>query len=229
MQIGLHLKPRHLAKLLRTSKSMKNIVDNEAYWTRVAAHAVWRESCIMGIHMDNTIVGLPEVPEGIYGMLGLERGYFWSMEWFIRRIDEVINFYSSNAANDKTTAHYKKWCLRMKSMTLAERVTEVMKVEASKFKERKLANERGMSMKCLAKIAIQYSMQEDTSGYAETTVRINTFLREIEDNPMPIAHKREVISMVQDLLFDVDISDISMGVNDGVALDIANCLRKFVQ
>jgi hypothetical protein len=72
-------------------------------------------------------------------------------------------------------------------------------------------------------------MQEDTSGYAETTVRINTFLREIEDNPMPIAHKREVISMVQDLLFDVDISDISMGVNDGVALDIANCLRKFVQ
>jgi hypothetical protein len=46
---------------------------------------------------------------------------------------------------------------------------------------------------------------------------------------MPSAHKREVISMVQGLLFDVDISDISMGVNDGVALDIANCLRKFVQ
>jgi hypothetical protein len=90
MQIGLHLKPRHLAKLLRTSKSMKNIVDNEAYWTRVAAHAAWHDCCLMDLHpMDRGFERLQPMQHNLYYMIWLDRGYYWSMERFFERIGRV--------------------------------------------------------------------------------------------------------------------------------------------
>jgi hypothetical protein len=42
--LQLHLKPRHVLKLMLRCKNMFQILDsNDQYWARVAAHAVWRD------------------------------------------------------------------------------------------------------------------------------------------------------------------------------------------
>ncbi len=92
VQIGLHLKPRHLAKLIRVSKKMKKLVDNDAYWTRVAAHAVWRQKeCLELRSWEGENFAPIEV--NLYDMLALDRGYFWGMELFLGRLNETIDFY----------------------------------------------------------------------------------------------------------------------------------------
>lgn len=86
-QIGRHLKPRHLAKLMRVSKRVRAAVDNEAYWTRVAAHMVWRGTCVA--------VPIPPVPGyNTYNMLWCEHGYFANMERFVERIHEAVDVLS---------------------------------------------------------------------------------------------------------------------------------------
>ena len=45
--ICMHLRPRHAYLLMQTCKQLKDLVDgskNKDYWTRVAAHLVWRNS-----------------------------------------------------------------------------------------------------------------------------------------------------------------------------------------
>ena len=44
MTIQMHLRPCHAAPLMRTCKRLRDACDrNQEYWTRVAAHLVWRE------------------------------------------------------------------------------------------------------------------------------------------------------------------------------------------
>jgi hypothetical protein len=47
--IGLHLKPRHLYKLMVASKRLLRVVDCNVYWERAAAHAVLRHIYSMEI------------------------------------------------------------------------------------------------------------------------------------------------------------------------------------
>ena len=47
--IGLHLKPRHLYKLIVASKRLLRVVDCTSYWERAAAHAVLRHIYSMEI------------------------------------------------------------------------------------------------------------------------------------------------------------------------------------
>ena len=41
--IGLHLQPRHVFKLMQTSKAIRRCVDNDEYWERAALHMQWVE------------------------------------------------------------------------------------------------------------------------------------------------------------------------------------------
>ena len=93
--IGLHLRPRYLAKLLQTSKDVKRLVDTNQYWTRVATHQVWRT--FEGMEIDDSPAAedvLPRVDHNLMHMLGLEHGYFWTMELFFHRLDYVIAYYA---------------------------------------------------------------------------------------------------------------------------------------
>ena len=65
--ISFHLKPRHLRKLILTSKEIKEAVDTEIYWTRIAAHLCFRKKLGRWYHMAN---------------LG-DRGYKRSMDGFL--------------------------------------------------------------------------------------------------------------------------------------------------
>ena len=91
---------------MRVSKSINQLVDNDTYWTRVAAHLVWRDCECMGVK--GGVHVLPHIPHDLYYMDG-HRGYYWTMERFLQRMEEVIAHYSEG------------WCENVKSMSLEER------------------------------------------------------------------------------------------------------------
>ena len=120
--IGLHLKPRYLAKLLRTSKSVQRLVDNHQYWTRVAAHQVWRS--FEGMEIDDSQSPedvLPRIEHNLMHMLGLEHSYLWTMELFFRRLDDVIAYY---AVHDQEV--YRPFWESLKPKSLEEKTRSWM-------------------------------------------------------------------------------------------------------
>jgi hypothetical protein len=224
MQIGLHLKPRHLAKLLRTSKTINKIVDNEAYWTRVAAHAAWHDCCFMDLHpMDRGFERLQPMQHNLYYMIGLDRGYYWSMERFFERLDECIEFYSNST--DVDDARHKQWCIKLKPMSLAERTWA--RVE---FRDNLMGTLSGAhaSMKELAKSECGKLMIYSNSGRsAETSACINKFMRAMDDEPIPAAYKRAMFKKLDDFLYELSEADHRGGVNYSFADHLANDICKF--
>ena len=86
--ISLHLKPRHLYKLLQTSKLINKKVDNESYWERVALHLHFRDYDELGVR--NHVSTYPRI-YGLYNMRFLQRGYYDSMNAFIWRVRHMIS------------------------------------------------------------------------------------------------------------------------------------------
>lgn len=226
IQIGLHLKPRHLAKLMLTSKAIKAIVDNYAYWTRVAAHLVWRESNAMQVNtpvvMYNFFFGFLDnlqsgyIDHNLYHMIGLERGYYWSMERFFLRIEEFIEFYST--ADDYV--ELKKFATMVKPMSLSERTKAFLRTEDSVVKNGSASEDHLLSMKEIARKRTEKSLRSRPSeGSHQRDFFLNDFVREIEDHPMPAAYKRDIMSSVHMLLLNTtimtpgacDITDIIAG------------------
>jgi hypothetical protein len=215
MQIGLHLNPRHLAKLMCTSKTIKKIVDNDAYWTRVAAHLVCRESMIMEMYRPSALYHaydvcdrLPYIDHNLYHMIGLEHGYYWSMERFFQRIDECIDYYSNSS--DADDFKHKQWCMVLKPMTLSERTREVMRVqilEPNILSLRRNTDELLLSMKEIAKRDTEKSMRvRFPHGNTERAAMYNAFVRDMEDAQIPSSHKRYMFQALHVLLMKATIT-----------------------
>ena len=77
--IGLHLRPRHLVKLMLTCKTINMAVNNEMYWTRVAVHLQWRSCEFMNTSSSQ-----------LYFMNGLQCGYYAGMNHFLDYLEDVI-------------------------------------------------------------------------------------------------------------------------------------------
>lgn len=187
--VGLHLKPRHLLKLVRTSKTVKGLVDNNGYWTRIAAHEVW--SSYDGMEIDETPGDddvLPRIDHNMRYLLGLEHGFYWGMERFIRRIDEVIEYKSKNDAAE----HRESW-VRMKSMSL-EQKTRAWMLAPPEGQRAYGAEVMGMSMRAIAK-------EEIEAGNSEHDSRLNRFVCLMEDDPMPPVYKRAFFRKLDTLLW----------------------------
>lgn len=90
--LALHLKPRHLQKLLRANKALnKLLMEHECYWTRVAAHLTYRNYIIGRAEYNHPLYKKPVNEQGVmkrslYDMVNLKRGYFNAMETFISMI-----------------------------------------------------------------------------------------------------------------------------------------------
>jgi hypothetical protein len=222
MQIGLHLKPRHLSKLMLTSKTIHNIVDNDAYWTRVAAHAVWHECCLLDVDPLNFgFERLPPLKHNIYYMLALDRGYYWSMQCFFERMEECIAFYANTTSDED--ARHKEWCLQLKSMTLAERTMTRIRVRGYDTDTDGLE-----TMKAVAKSEFARTMLYNNSGRsAQTSACINKFMRVMDDDPTPAAHKRAIFKKLDDFLYELAEVDHRGGVNYSFADHLANDICKF--
>ena len=97
--IGTHLPPRHLFKLLCTSKQVKDYVDNHEYWTRVFGQLIWRDFESMEIHpcgpSENDV--MPRVPVDLYDIPRTEGDYHRLMSRFYARIEEMREVYTKGA------------------------------------------------------------------------------------------------------------------------------------
>jgi len=75
--IGLHLKPRHLYRLMRACRRLLRIVDCDAYWERAAAHAVLRH-----------VNGLDPLAHSLFHLVNVD--YRASIDTVIQRARQVF-------------------------------------------------------------------------------------------------------------------------------------------
>ncbi len=203
---------------MRSSKCINKIVDNEAYWTRVAAHLVWRSCPLMDLHpLDRGFEKLLPMQHNLYFMIGLDRGYYWSMERFVQRMEECVEFYSNSA----DLGSDQQWFLKLKPMSLAERTL-------ARISERGGVTSAGAAMKEVAKSEYGKMMLYTNSGRsAEASACINKFMGEIEDDPIPAAHKRAIFKKLDSFLYELSEADHRNGVNYSFADHLANDVCKF--
>ena len=192
--IGLHLKPRHLFKLLVSCKTVNRLVDNNGYWTRVAAHQVWRD--FEGLEIDDKAGDddvFPRIEHNLTHMLGLEHGYFWSMERFFQRLDEVIQYYSANGLESNRDFWASLACMSLEEKTRVWLIDRT-RLEQGFSIEPRLVSTRVESMKEVAKEEMEVELHNSDR-------RFNRFVCEMEDSPMPLQYKREFFRKLDGLLW----------------------------
>ena len=188
--IGLNLKPRHLATLMRTSKAVRAAVDNEAYWTRVAAHLVWRNCGTMEVYSGGTRDAwdiLPPPAMNLYYLNGLDVGYALAMDTFIQRIDVMMT--ACTQRGDDWT-EYQAADLRTRTIMLLKD-----SMEHNTISLKMTGDEDSISMKALAERIVRH---EARPGRASELTR--RFVHELDDHPMPPGFKRDIMDKLGQLL-----------------------------
>jgi hypothetical protein len=90
MMIARHLLPRHFYKLMQTSKYVKNTIDTEEYWERVALYYVFRNFEITEImYCDDKDRIFPKL-SGLYYLVNLEHGYNKTMDIIVARVRDIM-------------------------------------------------------------------------------------------------------------------------------------------
>ena len=196
--IGLHLRPRHAIKLIKTCKEIRKQVDNETYWTRVYTHLVWKDCDALEINPGSYDIAFPRIEENLYYMLGLDQGYYWGMQRFFQRMEEAIVYYSENHS-EYTSEEDMEWWATLRHMSMVERSKAWIKKETNI----EIALET-TTMKDLAKVEVIKSMVHKTVDTKQTEAEqrnFNRFVCEIEDDPMPIKYKRMMMRKIGDLFW----------------------------
>ena len=184
--IGLHLRPRHLVKLMLTCKTMNMIVNNETYWTRVAAHIEF--TYCSSIDM---------IPTQMYYLTNLECGYYEGMNKFLQMIDEII---------DDTFSEYQGMNLRMQilSMFNGERI------ECGKYANI-MGEVESITMKEFAKRRIVYHAISNPKNS-----KMVKFVQNLEDSNIPTKFKREIMRSLADLLWNLEPNHTPRDILNGI-------------
>ena len=190
--ISQHLKPRHLFKLLQVSNSIKEAVDSEAYWTRVAAHMVWRDcSCMEVLPFPSEFDVMPRIGHDLYYMLGLEHGYKWGMEAFIQRLEDTIDRCMGE------TEGTSDWWLQIKQMSLAERTREFY-VENKRIHHKPITGNEFIWL--MKDITMVETMGLDLFASREHGEVKKRLLCNLDDSDMPIVQKEPIFKKMKILL-----------------------------
>jgi hypothetical protein len=203
VHIGLHLKPRHLSKLMRTCKRINRLVDNETYWTRVVAHLSLRDTMVLDIGPPEGqklpfSVYLPREDPSLYFMVGLDRGYYHGMQRFIQRISDNLA-----ACIEEGDENDREWALKKQNQTFFELTFDVA------F-ERWFPEDDGM--KGFAKAATIQCWIEGKKHLKDQWPKIRKFLIDLEDDPMPVVYKRRFFRNMWDAFGDS--LQVYCGLND---------------
>ena len=218
---------------------MKAIVDNDAYWTRVAAHLVWRENDYMFVKRPPIMYPrefnghLHRIHHNLYHMIGLEHGYYWSMGRFLQRMEEVIEYYSNYVGNDVDISKtVQVWAL-LKQMSLLERTAYLVRDCESdspmiSTTEEHDGDETTLSMKDLAKSRTIEKLHPYGSDHdrAEAETMFNKFTGQIDDEAMPVAYKQVIFKKLRKLFFKVDMLSLKTG-NSFRIYDVSRCISPF--
>ena len=198
--IGLHLKQRHLLKLMMTCKSMKLVVDNEAYWTRVAAHLVWRdceamEVCTWIKRQPWDI--LPPLQCNLYGMIGLDFGYYQGMNSFLQRINEMI---TKSAEEGEDWLEYQVADLKTKTVMLFKKEHIFSQCASVSVRVKLVGDEDQITMKEFTRrIVVQCQSSISTAAR-----KMRGFVNDLDDSTIPTKNKREIMTKLSDLLWSLD-------------------------
>ena len=213
--VGLHLKPRHLSKLMRTCKRVRLAVDTDRYWTRAAAHLVWRGSEYMELHSREFPSAddlLPPVDEAynLYYLVGLDRGYYHGMEMFLRRIQETISVYG------RVPGYQGGWWAEFHGVEGLRNRTVKLYVETAApcwfgTKLPKLeGDEDRIDMKEMARRVTILDWVQSKTGQRSEWPRMRKFVCDLEDDPMPAVYKRRIFRKLHKLvwaLMDAETGD----------------------
>jgi hypothetical protein len=190
MQIGLHLKPRHLYKLMCANKRIKLLVDNEIYWTRVAAHLCLRDHWMIEVyspHCEDNIPSnriLPPLEASHYYMVGLDQGYFRAMQCFMQRIQDSIEAYTLLGDEDDL-----EYVSRFHGCTLGTAIQSLI----ADYRRTSRTPPGVDTMKDLARYGtISFWKTRKDLYLGEDWPKIQKFLCQLEDDPMPAKYKRQV-------------------------------------
>lgn len=194
VHIGLHLKPRHLSKLMRTCKRIKRLVDNETYWTRVAAHLVLRDSWFMRLgpprgEKNQTSLCTLVVDPGLYYMVGRDQGYYQGMQQFIQGIKDSINDLLLNGDEDEQRMVGELQGLCLQGLIIEFAMDDFLP-DISRMK--------GFAKDLTVDFWVT-RMAEDLSG---AWPRLQKFLFDLEDDPMPAKYKRQIFRKMWDTVGD---------------------------
>ena len=194
VHIGLHLKPRHLSKLMRTCKRINRLVDNETYWTRVVGHLALRDSWILdlsppcGESAISSVIGIADFPKldpGLYFLVGLDQGYYLGLQQFFQGISNSIQWFSTSGDEDD-----RAWFVEKQGQTLQELI-----LEYAVDKWRRPATD---SMKDFAKDATIEFWVTDKTHLQGCWPGLQKFLIDLEDDPMPAVYKRRIFRKMFD-------------------------------
>jgi len=195
VQIGLHLKPRHLFKLMCTNKRVKLLVDNEVYWTRVAAHLLLRDHWMLELfspHEDSIPPNriLPPLDASHYYMVGLDQGYFRAMERFMQRIQDSLEAYTLLGDEDDLAflSRYQGWSM--------DYVIDLLVADSEEQDGFPPAD----TMKETARIkTLSFWKIQNDSQLGEHWPKVQKYLCQLEDDPMPGKYKRQVFRSMLDV------------------------------
>ena len=192
--LQLHLKPRHVLKLMLRCKNMFQILDsNDQYWARVAAHAVWRDLYELEITPEAAEIQrniLLKDEHNLYYTIGLDRGYYWSMERFLSKIPDMMCAFQNTYIDWNET---RGLSLEGKTIILYERFCWL---QAGDFEP-----QESFKMKLIAQYFI--------SVYGAEERKINISLQELDDDPMPNSY-----NMIQAHYYE-EVQDSSRGYSRG--------------
>jgi hypothetical protein len=209
VHIGLHLKPRHLSQLMRTCKRVNRLVDNEAYWTRIAAHLTLRDSWLADVDWPRgekqpspACDLLPAGNPSLYYMVGLDQGYYQSMQCFLQRIPDTLD-----ACMRIGSENDREYARKGVGLTLQEITLDIAKQRWPRVHGK---------LKSFAKAAtLEFWVTDKTNRLGDKWRRVQKFLCEIEDDPMPAVYKRRIFRKMWDLF---DGSMIFSGSNSHILL-----------
>ena len=188
--VGLHLKPRHLLNLMCTSKILFKITNNEEYWTRVAAHLVFRScDCMEAFHnIKEEYDILTPLSCNLYDMVGLDCGYYHGMNMFLARIEEMLVKYGEK---DDYWCKYQTVDIKTKTLMLFNKDPVF-----SPWKS--IGDEGSITMREFAQRIIT------SNSKTPAEMKMQAFVNTLDDSPVPAKIKGGIMNKLERLLWSLD-------------------------
>ena len=199
-RVALHLKPRHLHKLILTGKSVKEAVDTEDYWVRVAFHVMW-----VGVFWDTYSAigsGLDHLSY-LEHMLDVPAGYYAGMELYIKTMRDIL-------ANDddrerKSLARAPLLDLvRLGQRDAREEDVRLISYKVKQYKDNFNLVAATWDETLPMKMLVENQLKRTTHRQKEHIPVLAKFLRQMEDDPMPAEHKRRWSAALSRLFYDLE-------------------------
>ena len=160
--IALHLKPRHLFKLMLVSKRMNKAADTEGYWSRVAVHMLMRNDELLELSRD------------LFYLVNFEGGYFQGMQAFLLRVRQLWALPTQDPNRLDFVLYASQPLSAIARRYLTNKALTTMK-QIAKREYSKGQPEYGYSTR---------------SKMLESEKAMAIFVALMEDEPMPAKHKR---------------------------------------